>query len=351
MNCCTDCFQSKYLNALIYSNYLIGDCDFCNSKGVYLYNSSELNLFFKSIFDLYEVNHGGNTLTEQIMIDFKGKVFSEKLYNSGNTQNLISEIIKDDFIRYKDILENKVKLRFHNIDLHDNINRTLFLSWEKFSDEIKTKNRFHLKNTLDLEKLKFLFKNFQKEIPKGELFFRARICNDSQGFKIDEMGNPPNYLTKSGRANPRGISYLYLSNDIVTTLYEVRASLYDFVSVGTFKLEDDIKVINLSRHTYDVFRLAELESLEEVLIHSSFIDKLENELSKPRRRNDSELDYLPSQYLSELIKSMGYDGIEFKSSLNPNGINLAIFQPKKFNCIDVGVFDITNLHLDFDKLS
>lgn len=38
------------------------------------------------------------------------------------------------------------------------------------------------------------------------------------------------------------------------------------------------------------------------MIHGSFIDKLEQELSKPRRKNDSELDYLPTKYLSELIK-------------------------------------------------
>jgi len=71
------------------------------------------------------------------------------------------------------------------------------------------------------------------------------------------MGNPPNELAKSGRANPNGISYLYIAND-VTTLYEARASLFDYVSVGTFKLEEDIRVVDLSRSTYDVFRLAEL---------------------------------------------------------------------------------------------
>jgi len=41
------------------------------------------------------------------------------------------------------------------------------------------------------------------------------------------------------------------------------------------------------------------------MLHGSFIDKLEKKLSKPRRKNDSELDYLLTQYLSELIKLMG----------------------------------------------
>ena len=142
--------------------------------------------------------------------------------------------------------------------------------------------------------------------------------------------------------NTEGISYLYLAGDLETTLYEVRASLFDYVSVGTFKLDDNIKVVNLSEKTYDIFRQAELETLDELI----FIRKLEEELSKPRRRSDSELDYLPTQYLSELIKSMGYDGIEFKSSLNKKGLNLVIFNPEKFRCIEVKLYDIELSHTE-----
>lgn len=204
-----------------------------------------------------------------------------------------------------------------------------------------------MKNSLDLEKLKSLFKHFQKDLPKSKKFYRARISDDSKGYPIEKMGNPPNESAKGGRANPNGISYLYLSNEVITTLYEVRASLFDYVTVGTFRLEENISVVNLSRSTYDVFRLAELESLGEVMIHGSFIDKLEQELSKPRRRSDSELDYIPTQYLSELIKSMGFDGIEFKSSLYSDGVNIAIFNPEKFKCLEVKVYDIKDIKLDY----
>ncbi len=191
----------------------------------------------------------------------------------------------------------------------------------------------------------------KKDLPKGKKLYRARICDNPKGHQVEKMGNPPNKLAKSGRANPNGISYLYLANDIDTTLYEVRASLFDYVTVGTFELKESINVINLSRSTYDVFRLAELESLENVMIHGSFIDKLEQELSKPRRRSDSELDYLPTQYISELIKSMGFDGIEFKSSLYSEGVNVAIFNPDKFKCLEVKVYDITKIKLESVKLT
>lgn len=352
MNCCTNCFESHYINSIILNNKEVGTCDYCKSQDVSTYEASELSPFFKGIIDLYDVdNNTGNALEVQIVEDFPKKVFTPKLIEANNVKQLICDIIEDDIVDYQNILENPVKLKLHDRNGDEEITQSLFLSWDNFSEEIKTVNRFHLKNSLDLEKLKSLFNHFKKDLPKGKKFYRARISDNMLGYQIEKMGNPPHKSAKSGRANPNGISYLYLANDITTTLYEVRASLFDYVTVGCFRLEESISVVNLSRSTYDVFRLAELESLEEVMIHGSFIDKLEQELSKPRRRSDSELDYLPTQYLSELIKSMGYEGIEFKSSLYSEGINTAIFDPDKFKCLDVSVYDITNIDLKFEKLN
>lgn len=47
---------------------------------------------------------------------------------------------------------------------------------------------------------------------------------------------------------------------------------------------------------------------------------------------------------------MGYDGIEFRSSLNPEGYNLAIFNPNKFVCTNVEVYDIKKIELDFKAI-
>jgi len=350
MNCCTDCFESSYIKAIISGSKTPGNCDFCKSENVNIYDASELSPFFAGIIDLYEVDKEGKPLETQIIADFHTKMFTQKLIDANNVKQLISEAVKDNITDFQRVLHNPVRLKFHSTNAVKDVTQPLFISWDKFSEEIKTVNRFHFVNALDLEKLKFLFKHFQKDYKKGKKFYRARISNHPKGYEATQMGNPPSALAKSGRANPNGISYLYIASSIPTTLYETRASLFDYVSVGTFKLQDDIKIVNLSRATYDVFRLAELESLEEVMIHGSFIDKLEEELSKPRRRNDSELDYLPTQYLSELIKAMGFDGIEFKSSLHQNGVNLAIFHPEKLKCIKVNVYDIESITLDYAKL-
>ncbi len=48
---------------------------------------------------------------------------------------------------------------------------------------------------------------------------------------------------------------------------------------------------------------------------------------------------------------MGYDGIEFRSSLHKNGMNLTIFNPSKFLALDVAVYDIRDSQFQYKKLS
>lgn len=351
MNCCVNCFTSHYLREIIIRNKVVGNCSYCRSVNVNIYNPSELSVFFKPILDLYELNdQNGKSLESQIASDFDGKVFSTLVVEFDILNKLLSDIVQDDIEDYAHLLQEAVVLGIRTMRDEDVLIKPLNTTWERFSEEIKSVNRFHFVNVLDLEKLKSLFQHFEKEIPKGRKFYRARIAKSRLGFSLKEMRNPPDHLAKGGRANPEGISYLYLSSDIRTTMYETRASLFDYVSVATFRLEDNLKIIHLSQETYDVFRLAEIEQLGEVIRHESFINKLEEELSKPKRKSDSDLDYLPTQYLSELIKSMDIDGIEFKSSLYEEGYNLAIFNPEKLKAIRVEVYDVSKIDVEYEKI-
>ncbi len=349
MNCCIECFSSNYIKDIITSNNQKGNCDFCGSKNVSVYNPEELSLLFQNILDLYVIdNKNGKFIHEQINIDFENKIFSSKLSN--NNLSLLKEIIKYDIESYEKLFNNKVILSFEKNFYKKNLIEPLQITWEKFANEIKTTNRFHIQNVIDLEKLKILINRYRKPIKKGKLFYRARI-SDKKGFKKSEMFNPPPEKTKSGRANPVGISYLYLADEIKTSLYEVRSTLYDFVTVGTFRLKKDIEIINLRGDIYDPMLIADNDNIEDFLIYRPFISKLESELSKPKRRSDTELDYLPTQYLSEFIKSIGYNGVEYQSSLYSNGYNLAIFSPEKFECIDTKVYEIEKLSLECKKVN
>ena len=352
MNCCSECFSNSYLKDIINRNTsTIGDCDFCSSKELSVYNPRELYPFFQNILTLYEINKEvGAPIDIKIEKDFESKIFSSKVIEK--LKELLQEIVADDYPSYKVLFENPVVLSCNINPNNDNTVKPLQITWERFAEEIKAVNRFHLQNVLDLGKLKVLLRRYENPITKGRKFYRARISS-KDGFSISEMGHPPADRTKSGRANPLGISYLYLADQVTTTLYETRASLFDYVTIGEFRLKDDIKVINLigNKNSYDPIFLAENEELEDFLIHLPFISKLETTLSKPRRRDDNELDYLPTQYLSEYIKSIGYDGVMFQSSLYSKGYNLAIFNPEKFECIKVYVYEIENIEFKHTLLS
>lgn len=71
------------------------------------------------------------------------------------------------------------------------------------------------------------------------------------------------------------------------------------------------------------------------------------------RRKDDVLDYLPTQYITDFVKSIEnegvsiYSGIEYKSVMNDKGYNLAIFNPDLFECEEVNTVNITQLNYIF----
>ena len=51
-------------------------------------------------------------------------------------------------------------------------------------------------------------------------------------------------------------------------------------------------------------------------------------------------------YIADYIKSLGYDGICFRSTVNKAGVNYAIFDSKTFECIDVKLVHVNSVEYD-----
>ena len=51
------------------------------------------------------------------------------------------------------------------------------------------------------------------------------------------------------------------------------------------------------------------------------------------------MDYVPTQYLAELVLDLGYDGLVYGSGFDPNGENLVLF--------DTGVATVEEVDLVF----
>ena len=74
---------------------------------------------------------------------------------------------------------------------------------------------------------------------------------------------------------------------------------------------------------------------------------MEDELSRPVRKQDVHLDYLPTQFLCEFVKSKEFDAIEYRSSMNADGYNLAIFNDDKLECVDAKFYSVRSLKYQY----
>ncbi|KOF08644.1 hypothetical protein AC739_19145, partial [Planococcus glaciei] len=198
---------------------------------------------------------------------------------------------------------------------------------------IKHENRFH-SNHINFE----IFKDYLERLTTmvgEETFFRARISNNNE-LENQDMGAPPPSLATAGRANSEGISHLYLASDTNTVINEIRPSLSDTVFIGKFPIRSELKVVDFRLlKSLDVF-----EFVDPVMyaINLETLNEMNKAISKPVRSGDSKLDYLPTQFIVDFIKSLNeteaanYHGIVFESTLSTSGYNLMIFNPEILSC-------------------
>ena len=75
-------------------------------------------------------------------------------------------------------------------------------------------------------------------------------------------------------------------------------------------------------------------------------EDLSNLYSTPATKDDDILDYIPTQFIAEYAKSLGYDGIAFSSSLTPeytpemHRYNIVIFNYEKCKPVKSNVFEV-----------
>lgn len=163
------------------------------------------------------------------------------------------------------------------------------------------------------------------------------------------MGAPPAHLRKAGRVNPEGIGVLYLTSDEQTALSEVRAGTFDYVTIGTFQLKKEIRVVNISELN-KISPVLYSSNIESLSANTKIFRDIANEIAKPLRRNDSALAYLPTQFITEFIKSNGYAGVAYTSTMGTEGINVAVFDESLFKCVAVHTVEINNISYAYGEI-
>jgi RES domain-containing protein len=331
MHCCPNCFSDDFLKSHITAvSSLKGKCSFCRAnKHFPLIAPSILIDLFQPLFDLYTENINGQSLNQ--LLHFDWHMFSTKI-DDHNQLQLLAQIIDDT-----NIPNLKFKPRL-------TLNKTSINQWNNFVNELKHENRFFPKNTIKTAQLTELFDYLIVPKEKNPKYvYRARINRESNNFTLDRMGPPPSEKSCDGRANPKGISYFYGSSCGKTAIAETRPYKSDNVFVAKFKVAKKISLIDLRepKNTISPFGLDDDSLILLYEEHMPFLEHLSSSLSQPVLPHKKELEYLPTQYLCELIKHDTFDGIIFKSSLEP-GDNYVFFDDSLLKATMLESFIIAN---------
>lgn len=358
MFCCINCFSDPEIKAIINGNKIDGDCDFCNSKGVRLYDLSQDRIIAELFDGLLDIYTPISNLPENFpkdradllknILSTHWNIFSA---NPDCVYRLITSICSDRYKDQPELFDSPVGI-LQSQD-RDYLEKNAILKnycWSEFVNAIKRINRFH-NDYINTDILYTFLLCARKPYKCGNIFYRSRVCPTEKGYKPMEMGAPPDVIARAGRVNPEGMGILYLSDEKETTLYEIRAGMFDYVTVGRFKLKQDIEVINLA----DIDKISPFIGVDygfdftQYAINIEHLKMIGQEIAKPLR-NENVLDYLPTQYVSDFIKSKGYSGIEYVSTMRKTGVNLAIFDQSQLKCTDVSVYDVKSISYDYDEI-
>ena len=205
------------------------------------------------------------------------------------------------------------------------IDESAFHDYYEFEEELKYKNRFFVKSRF-IDSLRAAIKLNTNLLEKGTKLYRARIhkYEDKKDFPFtgEEMYNPKPDEAIRGRANPDGISYLYLASDINTSIKEVTPKFNDLLTIGEFSLKEKVNLINF------IYSFPTSENnYANSLNHCVRLTFSQSQISaRP------EIEYLPYQFICELIKNENYDGVMYYSSYDKKMLtqsyNVVLFNPK-----------------------
>lgn len=341
MICCINCFKDSEIRAAIEMIGHMGDCPICGIKNTWIYDSSQdadktnIEEMLDSILKLYVPESELPALypeNEKMLIE--SKLLNDWDIFSGHpfeVKQIVSKYVSESLDLDTRITMERVGIPqlYDEAYLEDNSIMGKY-SWDVFKKYLRNENRFHSKY-INLEILESVLKDTEAIIPMGTKLYRARVSN-KEGFPRKEMWAPPEDAASPGRANSKGQSCLYLCSHKKTTVKEIRAHAFDYVTIATFRLNRNVKVLDLSSlvHSSPFYSGNDKAAY---LLNEKTLRQIQNDLAKPMSRLDSDLDYLPTQYISDFAKFLGYDGVKYFSTFDKTSYNVALFDFSACNCI------------------
>jgi len=334
MKTCSDCFADPELHSFIESQNVGGVCDVTGKEGKIM-DLDNLSDFFSDLLSIFEFNpNSSESLYDIVQRDWNLFV------NKEVANRILKEVISESSCTLNPNRVSYIK------PIADYIN-----IWQNIKNDLQFKTRYFLNLQHYNYEDPYLTNTFSPDdtLQVNRKLYRARVLPDRvKMFGIDEMGCPPKDIVSAGRANPIGIPYLYLCDDEDTTFYEVRARYKDRIAVGTFVVLKNLRIINLTSKSSIYLSSALDGDFKESVKHKLLRNAVAGDMSKPLSRYDTELEYVPTQFICELCRANGADGICFNSSLHHSGMNYVLFcgnDDTKIKCQDVKIKTIEHVEI------
>jgi hypothetical protein len=158
--------------------------------------------------------------------------------------------------------------------------------------------------------------------------------------------------------NPRGIAYLYLATDRRTAVSEVRPWKGALVSVASFEIRRNLRLVDCSKNHgraggSNYFLSIPIGKLDipfsQEQIEDAVWTSIDNAFSHPVGRDEEYVSYIPTQIIAERFLDDGFDGIAYKSSLSPKGYNMALLDVNDAELRTCQLFHLTRIDYEFEE--
>lgn len=366
-SCCINCFSESNIREFIESEDILGNCDYCGSLNVHICNVGDVGKFIKDGVERYyedaanqvgyDSSEGGYLLSTQDIAEIlleEEDIFGESL---DDPYPLLEDLVSNDgtpYVRkdpYGPPSGDPEEIRY----------------WENYCKIVKTKNRFTAflfsdgKDQYDHSQPKnFLFHLAHDFMPTlidvlqpGTKIYRAQINNENRELLHEDLTSPPPQRSRNSRMSPAGISFFYVGRTPEVCIHEVRPSVAENVVVAEFEVIQKLFVLNLATEfeaRRSIFDPEYSFTYEEYF--KPFLEHFVGDISKPIRKTDNEIEYVPTQVFSEFIKAINFNkswywpdangnqsdvfvnGIIFNSSIMKDGKNLVLFRGPDISTTD-----------------
>jgi hypothetical protein len=171
-------------------------------------------------------------------------------------------------------------------------------------------------------------------IHAGRNFYRAQVAHhDELDPAIEDIVPAPALpgrmkpfadRASEGRVNPKGTPCLYMAADRRRALAECRPWIGSLVSIGVFRTERDLRVVDCTREVErsPIFLKGE-PSLEER--SKAVWTHLAKAFRQPVTREGNIAEYAPTQVIAETFRAQGFDGVAYRSAFGTDRFNVALF--------------------------